>query len=104
MNIKESEVAFFLEIVAPGFKKEDFKINLEKNLLTISADRKSENEEKNEKHLLKEFKHQSFKRSFTIDEKINAESIDAKYVNGILTLNLPKKEEVKPSVKQINIL
>jgi len=93
-----------LEVIAPGFEKEDFKINLEKNLLTISADKKSENEVKTEKHLRNEYKHQSFKRSFTIDEKINTETIDAKYVNGILTLNLPKKQEVKPTPKQINIL
>ena len=77
---------------------------MEKEFLTISADKKNENEEKAERHLRKEYKHQSFKRSFTIDEKINAENIDAKYVNGILTLNLPKKQEVKPSAKQINIL
>ncbi len=72
--------------------------------MTISAEKKNENEVKNEKHLRKEYKHQFFKRSFTIDEKINAENLDAKYVNGILTLNLPKKQEVKPTTKQINIL
>ena len=77
---------------------------MEHNLLSVSADKKSENEAKTEKHLRKEYKHQSFKRSFTIDEKINAENIDAEYVNGILTLNLPKKQEVKLAAKQINIL
>jgi len=51
----------------------------------------------------REFKQQSFKRSFTVDEKINAEAISAQYVNGVLVLNLPKKEEVKPATKQINI-
>ena len=72
--------------------------------MTISVEKKSESEVKNEKHLRKEYKHQPFKRSFTIDDKINAGDIDAKYVNGILTLNLPKKQEVKPTAKQINIL
>ncbi len=104
VNIKENEENYLLEVVAPGFKKEDFKISLEHSLLTVSAEKKSENEVKAEKYLRKEYKHQSFKRSFTIDEKINAENIDAKYFNGILTLNLPKKQEVKPSAKQINIL
>jgi HSP20 family protein len=104
VNIKENEENYLLEVIVPGFKKEDFIINLEKNLLTISADKKSENEVKSGKHLRSEYKQQCFKRSFTIDEKINTETIDAKYVNGILTLNLPKKQEVKPTPKQINIL
>jgi len=104
VNIKENEENYLLEVIVPGFKKEDFKINLEKDILTISADKKSENEVKTEKHLRNEYKHQSFKRSFTIDDKVNAETIYAKYVNGILTLNLPKKQEVKPTPKQINIL
>ena len=104
VNIKEDEENYLLEVIAPRFEKEDFKISLENNLLSVSADRKSEKEVKTEKQLRKEYKHQSFIRSFTIDEKINAENIDAKYVNGILTLNLPKKQAVKPSAKQINIL
>jgi HSP20 family protein len=104
VNIKENEENYLLEVIVPGFKKEDFKINLEKDILTVSADKKSENEGKTEKHLRNEYKHQSFKHSFTIDDKVNAETIDAKYVNGILTLNLPKKQEVKPTTKQINIL
>ncbi len=104
VNVKENEENYLLEVIAPGFEKEDFKINLEKNLLTISAEKKGENEVNTEKHLRKEYKHQSFKRSFTIDEKINAENINAKYVNGILTLNFPKKQEVKPTTKLIDIL
>jgi len=91
-----------LEVVAPGMKKEDFEISLENNMLTISAS-KEETKNEQEKQILKEYKFQSFKRSFTLDEKINAESISAQYVNGILTLNLPKKEEVKPATKQITI-
>jgi HSP20 family protein len=92
-----------LEVIAPGFQKEDFKVNLDNNTLTISAEKKEETENKNEKFIRKEFKQQSFKRSFTIDENIDAESISAKYVNGVLTLNLAKKQEVKPSVKEISI-
>jgi HSP20 family protein len=92
-----------LEVVAPGFQKEDFKINLDNNTLTISAEKKEETENQNEKFIRKEYKQQSFKRSFTIDENVDAENISAKYVNGVLTLNLAKKQEVKPSVKEISI-
>ena len=103
VNIKETENDYVLEVVAPGFQKEDFKINLDNNTLTISAEKKEETENQNEKFVRKEFKQQSFSRSFTIDEKIDAENISAKYVNGVLTLNLAKKQEVKPSVKEISI-
>lgn len=104
VNIKENEENYFLEVVAPGFEKEEFKISLENNLLTIAADKKIESEDRSEKQLRQEYKHKSFKRSFTVDEKINSENIHAEYVNGILTLNFPKKQAVKPSTKQINIL
>src|SRR5215467_12273266 len=101
VNIKETKEAYQLEVVAPGFEKNDFNINLEKNILTISVEKKSETENKDEKQIRKEYSYHSFKRSFTIDEKVDAEKIEAKYVNGILTLNLPRKEEVKASAKEI---
>lgn len=101
VNIKEKEAAFELEVVAPGFKKEDFKIGLENNLLTIAVD-KSEEEVKSEKYIRAEYHFKSFKRSFTVDNKIDVDNISAHYVNGILTLNLPKKAEVR-NTKQITI-
>jgi HSP20 family protein len=104
VNVKEVENGYQLEVVAPGLEKEDFKISLDKNLLTISAETKNEAEAKAEKHLRREYQFQSFKRSFTVDENIDTENIDAKYVNGVLVLNLPKKAEVKPATKQISIL
>ncbi|MBO9683918.1 MAG: Hsp20/alpha crystallin family protein [Flavisolibacter sp.] len=103
VNIRETENEYVLELIAPGFQKEDFKINLDNNTLTISADKKEETENRNEKFIRKEYKQQSFSRSFTIDEKIDAENILAQYVNGVLTLNLAKKQEVKPPVKEISI-
>jgi HSP20 family protein len=103
VNIRETENDYVLDVVAPGFQKEDFKINLDNNTLTISADKKEETENRNEKFVRKEYKQKSFSRSFTIDENIDAETISAKYVNGVLTLNLAKKQEVKPSVKEISI-
>ena len=104
VNIRENEKEYLLDVVAPGLNKEDFKIDLENNLLTIAVEKKEESVNEGEKQVRTEYKFQSFKRSFTLDEKINAEGISAQYVNGILTLNLPKKEDVKPATKQINIL
>jgi HSP20 family protein len=107
VNIKESEKNYSIEVVAPGFEKSDFKIDLNQDVLTISAEKeneaRSETDDKNEKQIRKEYSSRSFKRSFTLDEKIDTETIEAKYVNGVLTLNLAKKEEVKPASKQISI-
>ena len=103
VNVKEYENAYEVELVAPGFLKEDFKINLENDILTISAGKKAEEKKDTAKQVRSEYNFKSFKRSFTIDEKIDATNIDAKYVNGVLTLNFPKKAEVKASAKEIKI-
>jgi len=103
VNIRETKEASQLEVVAPGFEKNDFNINLEKSVLTISAEKKNEVKEESEKQIRKEYHYRSFKRSFTLDEKIDSEKIDAKYTNGILTLNLPRKAEVKASAKEISV-
>ena len=103
VNVKETEGGYELEVVAPGIAKENFKISLDKNLLTIAAEKKNDAENKSEKRLRDEYKYQSFKRVFTVDDTVDTEKIDAKYVNGILTLNLPKKAEVKASAKEINV-
>ncbi|MEO6070504.1 MAG: Hsp20/alpha crystallin family protein [Chitinophagaceae bacterium] len=103
VNILESENAYHLNVVAPGFQKESFSINLEKEILTITGELKEKESEKEEKQVRMEHKIHSFKRSFTVDELIDAEKISAEYVNGILSLNLPKKAPVKPSVKQISV-
>ena len=103
VNIKETENAYNIEVVAPGFEKTDFKINLEHNLLTISAEKKVENQQTTDKQIRKEYQYSSFKRSFTLDEKIDSVNIDATYNNGVLILNLPKREIVKASATEINI-
>ena len=103
VNVKETEKSYQLEVVAPGFEKSDFKVNMEQDLLTISADKKSEVKDENEKHIRREYSFRSFKRSFTLDEKIDATNIEASYVNGVLTLNLPKKVEVKQTATEIAI-
>ncbi|HRN73435.1 MAG TPA: Hsp20/alpha crystallin family protein [Ginsengibacter sp.] len=101
-NITELNDRFELELMVPGRQKEDFKISLDKQLLTVSYEHKDgANEEK--KSLKKEFTIRPFKRTFTIDEKINSDEIHAKYENGILTLLLPRKEEVKVTPKEIAV-
>lgn len=103
VNIKETDKNYSIEIVAPGFEKADFKVNVDEQILTISAEKKNEVKEENEKQIRREYSYRSFKRSFTLDEKTDVNGIDAKYVNGVLTLNLPKKVEVKTPAQQINI-
>jgi HSP20 family protein len=104
VNVKESENGYILEVVAPGLNKEDFRIDLDKQTLTISAEKKkAEAEDKSNRNIRTEYKFQSFKRSFIVDEKIDTENISAQYVNGVLTLNLPKKVDVKAAVKQISV-
>ena len=103
VNVKETEKSYHLEVVAPGFEKADFKVNLDQNILTISAEKKEEAKDDNQKQIRREYQYRSFSRSFTLDEKIDATSIEASYINGILTLNLPKKEVVKASATEITI-
>ncbi len=88
---------------APGRNKEAFQISVDKGLLTISYEKKEEAKNENVKVVRREFSFQSFKRSFTVDEKINAEAIQAKYENGLLKLLLPKKAEQQQPVKTITI-
>lgn len=103
VNIFETRDGYQLELNAPGRNREDFSVSLENGLLTISYDKKEETNSEDRKAVRREFDNHSFKRSFTVDEKIDAEKIEAKYENGVLTFFLPKKEEVKISPKQISI-
>ena len=97
VNVKETEGSYELEVVAPGFEKSDFKVNLEQQLLTVSAEKQATETSGTEKQIRKEYSFRSFKRSFTLDDKIDATKIEASYINGILRLNLPKQTTVKAS-------
>jgi HSP20 family protein len=105
VNIRENNDAFVVEMAAPGMAKDDFKIELNNDLLTISSEKKHENETKEgETYTRREYSYQSFSRSFTLPNTVDAEKISAKYENGILSIAIPKKEEAKPKpVKQISI-
>ena len=96
-NIHETPDAYHLELNAPGRSKEDFKIQVEQGLLTISFDKKEETAQQSDdyKTIRREFEFKSFKRSFSVDEKIDVEGIQAKYENGVLKLLLPKKRRIK---------
>jgi HSP20 family protein len=96
VNIIETDDDFKLEVAAPGLAKEDFKINVDNDLLTVSAEKKNENNEKNSRYTRKEFSYVSFTRSFTLPELVDAEHIRASYESGVMTLTLPKREEAKP--------
>lgn len=103
VNITEQSDVYNIQLAAPGFDKADFNLNLDGNILTISAENKTDEKVENEKVIRKEFSSKNFKRSFTVDEKINTVNINAKYENGILLVTLPKKEEVKAEAKKITI-
>ena len=102
VNVKEDDKQFTLEVAAPGFKKEDFSIEVNDGVLSIAGEVKSEKSEENEKEKFtrKEFSSASFKRSFTVDEEsVDAENIAAKYENGILTIDIPKKVKIEEEKK-----
>ena len=105
VNIKENADAFKVEMAVPGFDKKDFKINLDHNVLTISSEKKVDNEHKNgERYTCREYSYQSFSRSFTLPDAANGDKISAKYDNGILNVEIPKREEAKPKpMRQIAI-
>jgi len=96
VNILENEEMYKLELAAPGLVKDDFKISIENDVLTVSTEKKSEETEKTEKYTRKEFSYSSFRRSFTLPELVDIEKIGATYDNGIMSIALPKKEEAKP--------
>jgi len=104
-NIYETEDGFHVSLLTPDMKKEDFVINMEQNTLTISYTKPevADAEKPAYKTIQKEFGTNSFKKSFSIHNKINTENIQAKYENGVLKIYLPKKEEVKIAPKQITI-
>jgi HSP20 family protein len=105
VNIKESTDEFEVELAAPGLDKSDFNIELNRDILTISSEKKIENETKEgQQFARREFSYQSFSRTFTLPNTVDNDKIKAKYENGILRVMIPKKEESKPKPpKQIAI-
>jgi HSP20 family protein len=103
VNIHDTANAYHIELSVPGRTKEDFKINVENGLLTVSFEKKEEAKQEDYKTIRREFSYRSFKRSFNLDDNVDANNIQAKYENGLLKLLIPKKEQEKTSSKQITI-
>ena len=106
VNIKETEHELEVDMAAPGMSKEDFKIELISNVLMISSERQTLNETSKVKNeTRREYSFQSFSRSFTLPAIVETDQVTAKYENGLLRVNIPKKEETKPKpLKQIQVL
>ena len=104
VNIVEGKEDFRIEVAAPGLEKNDFHINLENNVLTISSEKEHSDEKKEERYMRREFSYSSFRRSFSLPNTVDADKIGANHKNGVLSIVIPKREEakVKPA-KQIEI-
>jgi HSP20 family protein len=101
VNIKEDKEAFYLELAAPGLTKNDFKVELNENVLSISAQNEKEHKEEKDNYSRIEFNFSSFTRSFTLPESADAQKINANYNDGILKLSIPKKEEAKVTANRL---
>jgi HSP20 family protein len=100
VNITETNDVFKLKVAAPGFKKEEFKLEVQNGMLTISGETKEEKEEKDERYTRQEYAFSSFSRSFAVPENVNGEAITAEYADGVLNVILPKKQaDERPSVQ-----
>ena len=103
VNISENEDAFTLEVAAPGKTKKDFNLELDNGVLTISSEDRKEEEKKdsNGRFTRREFSYSSFKRAFSLPETVESEKISAEYKNGVLMINLPKREDAKVQPKKM---
>lgn len=102
-NIKENKDNYLISLAAPGLQKEDFHIDLEGNMLTINCEKEESKEEKDEKMTRNEYNFTSFSRTFTLPDEVMMEKIEANYADGILHIQLPKKEEAKKPAPMKNI-
>ncbi|GAB4043415.1 Hsp20/alpha crystallin family protein [Spirosoma litoris] len=98
VNIKETSEGYQIDVAAPGLKKDDFSLSLHNGKLTVSTKQQAQHEEKNEQgqYTQREFSYHAFSRSFWLPDSCDQEQIQARYENGILHIELPKKEEAKP--------
>ncbi|HYE55327.1 MAG TPA: Hsp20/alpha crystallin family protein [Chitinophagaceae bacterium] len=105
VNVRETDTSYELELVAPGLKKEDFRVNISNDMLTVSLQQKEEDRQENKRdgYLFQEYRMRSFSRSFTLDDTVDADKITAEYKDGVLHLSLPKKEGAQKISKQIEI-
>ena len=98
VNITDEKDEYKVSLAAPGLKKDDFRIDVEGNMLTISCEKEEKKEEKEKRHTRREYNYTSFSRSFTLPEDVKQDKIEAHYTDGVLQLSLPKKEEAKKAL------
>ena len=103
VNISQDDKSFMLEVVSPGFKREDFKINVDDDILTISAESKQEQKDNNREYSRREYSYSSFTRSFRLPDNAKDDAISARYNDGVLQISIPKSGEQVKTSKQINI-
>jgi HSP20 family protein len=103
VNIAETDNQFEIELAVPGLSKEDIKINLDKNVLSVSADKKTETVDENKKFTKREYSFNAFARSFTLPDSADQSKIEADYTAGILKLTIAKKEEAKFQSREIAV-
>ncbi len=103
VNITETDTAFKLELAAPGLSKSDFKISVDKNLITVSADRQTSESDKSTSYSKREFNYSSFSRSFTLPDVVNYNNIEANYADGVLSVEIGKKEDAVIAKRSIEV-
>jgi len=103
VNISESENNYHIELAAPGLKKEDFKLNLDRNQLSISVEQSADHQDEQKNYNKREYSYSSFVRSFTLPESADDSQINATYTDGILRIDIAKREEAKMVRRQIQI-
>ena len=104
VNVKETEQDYKIEVAAPGLEKDDFDVNIDNGVLTVSSEKEHKDEDKQDDYVRREFSYTSFQRSFTLPDSVDEEGIKASHDKGVLTISLPKKEEEKKKeTKRIEI-
>lgn len=103
VNIAETDANYHIELAVPGLKKEDFKINLDKDILSVSSEKKEEQAQEGKRYNKREYSYSSFVRSFTLPETADQARIEAEYTNGILKIDVAKKEEAKFQSREISV-
>jgi len=103
VNVKEGKDAFKINVAAPGFKKEDFKLEVKNGHLTISGEASEEKEDKDETYTRREYSFNTFSRSFSLPENVKGDDIEAKYADGVLNITVPKAKADEKPVKQISV-
>src|ERR1700744_4718668 len=103
VNISESENNYHVELAAPGLKKEDFKLNLDRNVLHVSVEQNSDSQDNQKNYSKREYSYSSFVRSFTLPESADDSQINASYTDGILRIDIAKREEARMVRRQIEI-